>query len=72
MRIITIVASRSLLGEYEIQLAGAGRTLYSTASDPGGAAAIALNYATSGDSSYVIVGAKEELEYSPQQIRQLT
>lgn len=68
MQTITITTYPSMPGRFRVVSAGRGRPVGRDASDPGEAAAIALNYAAEVG-AYVIVGNKAALDMIPAELR---
>ena len=69
MRTITITTYPSLPGRYRVEHTGEGRAFGRDTKDTGEAAAVALNYANSKSSAYVIVGHSEALAQIPAELR---
>lgn len=69
MRTITITTYPSMPGRFRIDHVGEGRAYGRDAQDAGEAAAVALNYASSKTSPYVIVGNCKALDQIPEQLR---
>lgn len=67
MKTITITEYASMPGRFTVT--GPKKNQSRDAFDAGNAAAIAINYANSVNSSYVIVGSNKVMELIPEQIR---